>query len=87
MVMDTVVLEAKVVETDGRYVARIDDLNLECEGESLETAQDEMIQVMRAWIELHDGTDNLGDAMADAGFPGVNEETELQLEFVDLIRP
>ena len=42
---------------------------------------------MRAWIELHDGTDNLGDAMADAGFPGVNEETELQLEFVDLIRP
>ena len=58
MAMDTVVLEAKVVETDGRYVARIDDLNLECEGESLETAQDEMIQVMRAWIELHDGTDN-----------------------------
>jgi len=87
MAMDTVVLEAKVVETDGRYVARIDDLKLECEGESLETAQDEMIQVMRAWIELHDGTDNLGDAMADAGFPGVNEETELQLEFVDLIRP
>ena len=87
MAMDTVVLEAKVVENDGRYVVRIDDLNLECEGESLETAQDEMIQVMRAWIELHDGTDNLGDAMADAGFPGVNEETELQLEFVDLIRP
>ena len=87
MAMDTVVVEAKVVETDGRYVARIDDLNLECEGESLETAQDEMIQVMRAWIELHDGTDNLGDAMADAGFPGVNEETELQLEFVDSARP
>ena len=87
MVMDTVVLEAKVVKTDGGYVARIDDLNLECEGESLETAQDEMIEVMRAWIELQDGTDNLGDAMADAGFSGVNEETELQLEFVDLIRP
>ncbi len=87
MVIGTVVLTAKVEETDGRYVARIDDLNLECEGDSLGMAQDELIQAMRAWIESHDGTDTLGDAMADAGYPGVDEETELQLEFVEAALP
>ena len=36
---------------------------------------------MRAWIESHDGTDTLSDVLADAGYPDVDEETEVQLEF------
>ena len=81
------VLRANVNQIEERYVARIDDLDLEAEGESIESAQDELIQVMRAWIESHDGTDTLGDVLADAGYPGVGEETELQLEFVEAALP
>ena len=81
--METVVLTAMVEEVEDRYVARIDNLNLEGVGESLELAQDELIQVVRGWIESHDGTDTLSDALADAGYAGVDEETELQLEFTE----
>ena len=82
--MDTVVLTAKIDRDEARYVARIEILGLEGEGESLEAAQDDLIQIMRAWIEAHDGTDTLGDALAAAGYQDVDEETELQLEFAEL---
>ena len=85
MVMGTVVLKANVNQIEDRYVARIDDLNLEADGESLEEAQDELIQVTRAWIESHDGTDTLSEVLADAGHPGVDEETELHLEFGEAV--
>ena len=85
--MDTVVLTAKIDRNEARYIVRIDNLGLEGEGESLEAAQDDLIQIMRAWIESHDGTDTLGNALADAGYLGVDEETELQLEFVEAASP
>ncbi|MCH8988899.1 MAG: hypothetical protein IIA92_08840 [Chloroflexi bacterium] len=85
--MEMVVLTAKIDRNEARYVVRIDNLDLEGEGESLEAAQDDLIQIMRAWIESHDGTDTLGDALADAGYLGVDEETELQLEFVEAASP
>ena len=81
--MDNVLLTAKVDLLEDKYVARIDDLGLVGEGETLEAAQDDLIQVMRAWIESHDGTDTLSKVLEDAGYPGVEEETELQLEFVE----
>ena len=81
--MENLLLTAKVDQIEDRYVARIDDLSLVGEGESLEAAQDDLIQVMRAWIESHDGTDTLSAVLADAGYPGVDEDTELQLEFVE----
>ena len=85
MVMGTVVLKANVNQIEDRYVARIDDLDLEADGDSLEEAQDELIQVTRAWIESHDGTDTLSEVLADAGHPGVDEETELHLEFGEAV--
>jgi len=85
MVMGTVVLKANVNQIEDRYVARIDDLDLEADGESLEEAQDELIQLTRAWIESHDGTDTLSEVLADAGHPGVDEETELHLEFGEAV--
>ena len=83
--MGTVVLKANVNQIEDRYVARIADLDLEADGESLEEAQDELIQVTRAWIESHDGTDTLSEVLADAGHPGVDEETELHLEFGEAV--
>ena len=85
--METVFLTAKVEEIENKYVARVADVELEAIGESLETAQDELIQVVRGWIESHDGTDTLSDALADAGYPGVDGETELQLEFIEAALP
>ena len=81
--METVLLTAQINTEDDRYVARLDDLGLVSEGETLEAAQEELIQIVRAWIESHDGTDTLSSVLADAGYPGVDEETELQLEFAE----
>jgi hypothetical protein len=79
--MATVVLTAKIEMIEDRYIATVDDLELQGEGATLEAAQDELVQVMRAWIESHDGTDTLSDVLAAAGYPDVDEETEVQLEF------
>ena len=81
--METVLLIAQINTEDDRYVVRLDDLGLVGEGETLEAAQEELIQIVRAWIESHDGTDTLSRVLADAGYPGVDEETELQLEFAE----
>jgi|TARA_B100002049_G_scaffold235538_1_gene220099 predicted RNase H-like HicB family nuclease len=85
--METVLLTAQINTEDDRYVVRLDDLGLVSEGETLEAAQEELIQIVRAWIESHDGTDTLSSVLADAGYPGVDEETELQLEFAEAALP
>lgn len=81
--MERLVLKARVARQDTRYVARVDSLPLEGAGESVREAQDQLIQAMRGWIESHDGLANLERLLAQAGFPGVEEDTELQLEFVE----
>ena len=80
---ESVVIMATIEKEEDRYVVRIDDLDLEGVGESLEAAQDDLIQIMRAWIETHDGTDSLSKVLANAGYPDVDEDTELQLEFAE----
>ena len=79
--MDRVVLTARVVEADGSYVARVEQLSLEGVGGSVQEAQEQLIQAMRSWIEAHDGQGALADVLAQAGYPGVEDSTELQLEF------
>ena len=83
MTMESVMLKARVTWERDRFVAKVDQLQLESEGESVEEAQDQLIQIMRSWIEENDGTNTLEQLLADAGFPDVAEDTELQLEFVD----
>ena len=81
--MEPTVLTAKVMWQDGRYLAAIEALGLEGEGETVEAAQDELINQVRYWIEVQDAKSILEEALANAGFPGVEEDTELQLEFVE----
>ncbi len=81
--VEPVMLTARVTWDSSRFVAKVDQLPLEGSGESVEEAQDELIRTVRSWIEVNDGTDSLEQALADAGFPGVAEDTELQLEFLD----
>ena len=82
--MEQVVLTARVAREDDGFVARLEQLSLEGVGESVRDAQDDLIQAMRSWIETQDGLDNLEQALAEAGFPGVEEDTELQLEFLQV---
>ena len=81
--MESLMLTAHVTWDSDHVLAKVDELPLEGVGQSVEEAQDQLIQTMRSWIEENDGTDTLEQLLADAGFPGVAEETELQLEFVD----
>ncbi|MDE2940473.1 MAG: hypothetical protein OXR67_16380 [Chloroflexota bacterium] len=77
-------MTARVDWEDGVYLASIESLGLSAEGETLEAAQDELINVMRNWIEIQDARSLLEETMALAGIPGVEEGTELQLEFLEL---
>ena len=81
--MDSVILTARVSLEDGRYIAKVDQLPLEGTGDSVEQAQDELIQTLRGWIEFNDTTDSLEREMEAIGFPGVAPETEVQLEFLE----
>ena len=76
-------IEQEASGSQRHFTARVDSLDLEGEGESLEEAQEHLVQAMRAWIETHDGTETLEQALEAAGFPGVGEDTELELEFED----
>ena len=82
--MEQLVLTARVAREDDGFVARLEQLPLEGVGESVRDAQDDLIQAVRSWIETQDGLDNLEQALAEAGFPGVEEDTELQLEFLQV---
>ena len=81
--MDQVLLTARVAPENGGFIAKLEQLSLEGLGDSVQAAQDELILVLRAWIETQDGQDSLEKALAEAGFLGVEEETEVQLEFLD----
>ena len=76
-------MTAKVEWQDGIYLASIESLGLSAEGETVEAAQNELISLVRNWIEIQDARSLLEDTLAQAGLPGVEEETELQLEFVE----
>jgi hypothetical protein len=81
--LEQLVLTARVVWEEGKYIARVEGLPLEGAGDSAEQAQDELINNFRAWVELQESSSRLEESLAQAGFPGVDENTELQLEFVE----
>ncbi|HEU0020542.1 MAG TPA: hypothetical protein VFR55_02555 [Dehalococcoidia bacterium] len=83
--MEQLVLTAQVVRVDEGYVARLEELELEGSGESIQEAQDELVDNLRDWIETQEVGETLEQALRDAGFSGVDENTEIQLEFTGLV--
>ena len=81
----TALLTARVEQEGGRFVAWVDGLDVQAEGESADVAREELVQAMLIWISAMDCTDSMAVALADAGYPEVDEETELHLEFMDLL--
>ena len=82
-ILEPTVLTAQVQQSEGRYIARLDALELEAAGDTAAQAQDNLISLMRSWIEVQDGKSALEATLAQAGFPGVEEDTELQLQFAE----
>ena len=80
---ETLLLTSQVVWEDEQYVARIQGLDVQGIGGSFEAAQDQLIQSLRTWIEFQESGSRLEQSLAEAGYPGVEETTELQLEFVE----
>lgn len=79
--MKTICLSGNVLYRDGIFEAAVDDLELSGSGESLEEAQDDLIERFINWIQEREGQGDLEERLARAGYPGVDEGTELVLEF------
>lgn len=83
--MEQLVLTAQVVREDEGYVARLGRLELAGSGESIQQAQDELVDKLRGWIEIHEADETLEEALGEAGFSEVDEDTEIQLEFTGAV--
>ena len=79
--MESLVLTAKVLSQGNGYVAALETLGLTGAGDSVARAQDQLVETLRGWIESHEANETLGQALSDAGFPGLEEDTEIQLLF------
>jgi hypothetical protein len=84
--VERLTLTARVEEEDSRFVARIDGPEsvwgqVRGEGESPGAAADNLIQAMLSWISSHDCSESMAGTLAEAGFPDIDDETELELEF------
>ncbi len=85
---DTGSLAGDLIPGKAWYVARIDGPEsvwgqVRGEGDSPGAAQEELIQAMISWISNHDSSDSMAGALAEAGFPEIDDDTELELEFAD----
>ena len=81
--MEGCILEARVVFHDDGYVASVERLSLEVTGDSLQAAQDNLINRFRSWIEAHEEAEDLAESLAEVGIRGVGDDTELELHFVE----
>lgn len=77
------IFEARVVPEGDGFLATVDSLSLHVKGDSLETAQDNLIIRFRSWIEAHEEAEDLAESLAEVGIPGVRDDTELELHFVE----
>ena len=74
-------MTARVDDDNGRFVACVEGLDVQAEGDSADVAREELIQAMINWISAMDCADSMSTALVEAGFPEIDEETELHLDF------
>ena len=82
--MERLTLTARVEREDAGFVACIAEIDVRGQGESPDSAKEELIQAMLSWISGHDCAESMAAALSAAGFPEIDDDTELQLEFADL---
>ena len=84
--LEAIVLRAETRFEDGVYLSALIDLGLESTGESLIGSQEDLVHIVRSWIELQDTSGTLEAVLLQLGFSDVGEETEIQLEFDEVIQ-
>ena len=72
-------LIAHVVAEGDRFVATVDELGLEGSGSTSASAENALIQVVRAWLERQDTAGKLADAL---GVDELDDDAEIVLQFV-----
>ena len=81
--MGKVTLPARVVQTQEGCTATIDNLELLGVGTTVNEAQDDLVEKFSSWVQACEGQETLEQYLAAAGYPGVDEETELELVFAE----
>jgi len=80
---DSITLKAQTRLVDGVYWAGLSELGLESSADSLDGAHEELVHVVRSWIEFQDTAGTLGYSLSVIGFVDVRDETEIHLEFAE----
>ena len=80
---EQVTLLARVTEKDNGFVATVEGLTLTGDGDTVEEAQDDLVAKFMSWVQACDGQESLESALSEAGYSNVDEDTELQLQFVE----
>ena len=81
--MEKVTLSARVVQEENDYLAIVDNLNLIGKGLTIRDAQDDLVDKFMSWVQNCDGRGTLEAMLSEAGYAGVDEDTELELQFVE----
>ena len=81
--MEKVTLPARVVQEENDYLATVDNLSLIGKGSTVENAQDDLVEKFMSWVQTCDGQGTLEAMLSEAGYVGVEENTELELRFVE----
>ncbi len=81
--MGKVTLPARVVQEEKDYLATVDNLNLIGKGPTVKDAQDDLVDKFMSWVQTCDGRGTLEATLSEAGYVGVEEDTELELQFVE----
>ena len=72
-------LTAQVYPDGNRFVAAVDGLELQGNGNTPDAAKDSLVQTMRSWLERLDTTGKLGDVL---GIDDLSEDAEIVLQFL-----
>ena len=81
--MQKVTLPARVSQQGDGYQAAIDNLTFVGVGDTIEKAQDDLVEKFRSWVQTCEGQGTLEVSLSEAGYVQVDEDTELELQFVE----
>ena len=81
--MGKVTLPARVAWIDDAYLATIDNLSLTGTGSSVKETQDDLVEKFMSWVQACEGQGTLERTLLEAGYAGVEDDTELELQFVE----
>ena len=79
--MQKLTVKAKVEEKENGFVANVENLTPEGKGTTSKEAQDDLVDKFVAWVQSCEGQGTLETVLSEAGYVGVSESTELELEF------